>query len=316
MITGRALPALIFTSALWLNACDSTQESQVSVAGESSDAGAQIAAAVPDTEIFLAELTWTDGMPALGRLRNISNRGGYDNQPGFLEDGRSLVFSAIVDGKQSDIYRYLISENASVPYALTGLSEYSPTPIPQAGGISVVRVEADGTQRLWRFSAANATATLIAADVSGVGYHAWLRPDLVAVFIVGEPPTLELVSLPSGERKLVASNIGRSLARIPGDEALAFIDKGEAGAWRVVRYDLDSGALSELIVTPPGSEDFAWSGNGGMFMGSDQGLLYWDGHPDTQWTTVELGNQRPGRITRIAVSPDIRHIALVVDLVD
>ncbi len=314
MTFSRRMTALVWCCALMGSACDPVKEMHQAATDDKSDAGAQIAAAVPDTEIFLAELSWEDGLPRLGRLRNITNREGYDNQPQFLANSRSLVYSAIVDGEQSDIYHFLIDENVSVPYALTEFSEYSPSLMPSSNGISVVRVEADGTQRLWRFPAANAEASVVAAEVRGVGYHAWLRPDLVAVFLVGEPPTLELVTLPVGERQLLARNIGRSLARIPGDDALAFIDKEEPENWRVVRYDLASGAFGELIVAPAASEDFAWSANGGLFMGADEGLLYWDGHPSTHWSEIKHGNPLPGRITRIAVAPDMRHIALVVDL--
>jgi hypothetical protein len=45
----------------------------------------------PDTEIFLATLTSsTGGNPSLRRAANITNSPGYDNQPSFSPDGRSI----------------------------------------------------------------------------------------------------------------------------------------------------------------------------------------------------------------------------------
>ena len=175
-------------------------------------AGAEIAAGVPDTEIYLAELAWHPHGPIMGEPRNITRRAGYDNQPKFMPDGRSLVYSSIRDGVQSDIYHYLIDEDQAVAYALTAESEYSPTPMPDGSGISVVRVEADGTQRLWRFPAANAQPGVLFPDARGVGYHAWLPGGQVAMFIVPEhatrPPTLLLAGPGAGEARTIAEATG------------------------------------------------------------------------------------------------------------
>lgn len=280
-----------------------------------ASAGADIAALVPDTEIFLADLSWQDAQPRVAGLRNITNRPGYDNQPKFLPDGESLLFTSIHDDAQSDIYRYLITEQQIVPYVITDESEYSPTPIPGSGAISVVRVEYDGTQRLWRIPAANAAPQLLLPDITGVGYHAWLDEDTLALFIVAEPSLLVLAELASGRSAAITENIGRSLARMPGDAALAFIDKQDEGVWRVARYDLVDGSLSDVVDTPVGSEDFAWSRNGGLFMGSGSRLLYWDGHAGSEWRQVAgFPDDFEGRITRIDVADDLEKLAFVAEV--
>ncbi|NNF51221.1 MAG: hypothetical protein HKN59_02170 [Gammaproteobacteria bacterium] len=282
---------------------------------DESDAGAAIAASVPDTEIFLADLAWQDSQPTISGLRNITQRVGYDNQPKFMPDGKSLVFSSIRDGKQSDVYRYLIADGQIVPYTQTSESEYSPTPIPGGEGISVVRVEADGTQRLWRFPAANANPVVLFSDVSGVGYHAWLSDSQAAMFIVADPAFLMIADQSDGARRKIAAGIGRSLARIPGDDALAFVNKDDEIAGQVIRYDLGDGSFAELISTPAGSEDFAWSRNGGLFMAEASSLNYWDGHADSQWQEVAgLPDEFAGRITRIDVSNEMDRLAFVAEV--
>src|SRR5216110_2324765 len=70
--------------------------------------------ALPDTEIFLAPLSTRDGALIVWPPINITNSPGYDNQPSFTPDGRSILFTSIrgssADGPaQTDIYRYDVS---------------------------------------------------------------------------------------------------------------------------------------------------------------------------------------------------------------
>src|SRR5512146_1399537 len=83
----------------------------------------------PDTEIFLAPLTAAgEGLPAVGQPINISNSAGYDNQPFFTPDGKSVLFTSIRgDGKQTDIYRYDIASRTGDRVTNTTESEHTPT---------------------------------------------------------------------------------------------------------------------------------------------------------------------------------------------
>ena len=85
-----------------------------------------------------------------GQAVKITTFAGYNNQPSFLPDGRSIFYTSIRD-KQADIYRYDIRSGATSQITNTPESEYSPMLMPDGKNISVVRVEADGTQRLWKF---------------------------------------------------------------------------------------------------------------------------------------------------------------------
>ncbi len=301
---------------LVLAACEGERSGAISESAvDEPSPGAAIAQQVPDSEIFLGRVSWQDGNPAVSEIRNVSRRTGYDNQPQFNAAGDQLFFTSIRGDDQADIYRYLLTEQQIVPFATTPESEYSPTVMPGGSGISVVRVETDGTQRLWQFPAANAEPQLVLEQVRDVGYHAWLTPDALALFIVGDPVRLEVARVDTEESRPVATEVGRALARIPGEDALAFVDKQNPDTWRVVRYDLIDGSLAELIDTPEGSEDFAWATNGGLFMGDGARLLYWDGHAGGDWQQVlDLSNTFGGRITRIAVSPGMERIAFVLDI--
>jgi dipeptidyl aminopeptidase/acylaminoacyl peptidase len=101
----------------------------------------------PATEVFLKARTGPDADIWI----NISNNPGYDNQPSFLPDSSGILFSSNRDGKQTDIYRYDIRNKRLTQLTKTPEAEYSPTVTPDRRSFSAVRVEADDTQRLWRF---------------------------------------------------------------------------------------------------------------------------------------------------------------------
>src|SRR5471030_1094663 len=173
------------------------------------------ATAPPDTEIFLAPLT-RGAAPAVGRPVNITNSPGYDNQPAFTPDGAVILFTSIRGGgTQTDIYRYDIASGATRRVTSTPKSEYSPTVTPDEAHISVIRVEADGTQRLWRFTLDGRQPELVLADVKPVGYHAWADDHTLALFVLGQPATLQLADTRTGKAEIIARNVGRSVQRIP-----------------------------------------------------------------------------------------------------
>ena len=109
-------------------------------------------AAPPPTDIFLAPLSMKDGVPVVGTPVNITHQPGYDNQPWFTPDSRSMLFTSARGETQTDIYRFDVASRATTRVTQTPESEYSATGMPGGQRFSVIRVEADMTQRLWSFA--------------------------------------------------------------------------------------------------------------------------------------------------------------------
>ncbi|HEV2765048.1 MAG TPA: hypothetical protein VGV38_18850, partial [Pyrinomonadaceae bacterium] len=105
----------------------------------------------PSTDIFLVEVVSRGSLWRFGRPRNVTAREGYDNQPHFEPGGGALLYTSIREDRQADIYRFDVRPGgAQTRVTATREDEYSPTPMPGGRFISVVRVEADKTQRLWK----------------------------------------------------------------------------------------------------------------------------------------------------------------------
>lgn len=267
------------------------------------------APAPPASDIFIIDLKG-EGKLKFGQPIKITNEAGYNNQPSFLPDGQSILYTSIRD-KQADIFRYDIRGGSTTQITRTPESEYSPTLMPDGKSISVVRVEADGTQRLWKFPLAGGEPSLILENIKPVGYHLWVDDHTLALFILGKPNTLQLVDLRTGKAEVIADNPGRILRRIPNEDKFSFVQKVSDQEWLVKSFDLKTRAVSVVIKTFPGVEDYAWTPAGLLLMANGSKVF---SRKKSDWAWVEITDfSNPGlkSITRIAVSPKGDRIAVV-----
>ncbi|HEX7531084.1 MAG TPA: hypothetical protein VF333_08065 [Pyrinomonadaceae bacterium] len=263
----------------------------------------------PASDIFIIDLK-SEGKLKLGQPVKITNWVGYNNQPSFLPDGQSILYTSIRD-KQADIYRYQIHGGATTQITNTPESEYSPILMPDGKSISVVRVEADGTQRLWKFPLAGGTPSLILEKIKPVGYHLWVDDYTLALFVLGKPNTLQLVDLRTGKAEVIAENPGRILRRVPHEDKFSFVHKVSDQEWLIRTVDLKTRNITTFIKTLPGVEDYAWTPAGVLLMANGAKLF---ARKKSDWAWVEIAdfsNAGLKSITRIAVSPKGDRIAVV-----
>jgi hypothetical protein len=288
-----------------------------------SPAPAQTPAGPPATEIFLADLSGAGGKWTVGKPVNISNSPGYDNQPFFTPDGGALLFTSArgsvesACGKpQTDIYRYDLKTRAVAQVTETPECEYSPTVTP-GRRISVIRVEADGTQRLWQFTAEGKNPSVVLPDVKPVGYHAWLDEATLALFVLGQPSTLQVADTKTGKAEIVARNIGQSILRIPKG-GVSFVQQAGDGAARtlsVSRLTLENGKPVTTVLTTavPGANQahLAWSPDGTLFMAHGGSLHAWRSGAASWEPVADLAALGLRGVTRLAISSSGDRIAIV-----
>lgn len=279
------------------------------VAARSQTPAPSPAPAPPAGDIFIIDLK-DEKKLKVGQPTRITSGAGYNNQPSFLPDGQSILYTSIRD-KQADIYRYDIRSGATTQVTNTPESEYSPTLMPDGKSISVVRVEADGTQRLWKFPLAGGEPLLILENLKPIGYHLWIDDHTLALFILGKPNTLQLAAVQTGKADFVIDNPGRILRRIPRADKFSFVHKVSDQEWLIKSFDLKSRAVTTIIKTFPGVEDYAWTPKGLLLMARDSKLF---SRKESDWAWVEIAdfsNAGLRNITRIAVSPKGDRIAVV-----
>ena len=277
-------------------------------------------AQLPNTDVWLLDIKEKNGVFIFTNPVNATNREGYDNQPEFSPDSKYILYSSVHEDKQADIYKYDIASKTVSRVTNSPESEYSPTFMPGGKRISSVLVEKDSAQRLWCFSLDGKDPQLVTSNVDSVGYHCWINKDSVVLFILTNPFTLQSVNIKEQRPVIIASNIGRSIHeqkesvlftqedRVP-PSALAV---GQDSVKRWVCSVDGKGKISRLVVCPKGSEDFALLKDGTIMTANINKLLKFEPNKDKDWKEIaDLSSFGITKITRIAISPDQKKIAVV-----
>jgi len=282
------------------------------LAGAAADGVAQ-----PATDVYLADLTLFDGVYFLGDLANISDRpDAYDNQPAFTPDSRSVLFtSGFDDGNdgQTEIRRHYVESGRTVRVTRSEVeSEYSATPIPQDRAFSAIRVEADSTQRLWRFTMQGMDAEPVLRDIAPVGYHAWADDaNTLILFVLGNPATLQIATVDSQRGEVLAQNPGRSLHKIPTRNAFSFVDQRADGEAWISQVDIATREITPILRTVDDGVDHAWTPDGVALMASGGRIYQYNPEVDEGWREIGDFSDTGLNFSRLAASPDGSRLAIV-----
>jgi CubicO group peptidase (beta-lactamase class C family) len=277
------------------------------------------AAPIPDTELYLVDLKKNGEKIIMGSPQNITKRAGYDNQPSFTPDGKQILYTQQSNG-QTDIVNYNLLKKTSTNLTNTPESEYSATVMPDGKHFSVIRVEAVQTQRLWQFDLVTSrNPKVILPNVKPVGYHCWFGSDSLVMFVLGQPllgqpllgqpllgqpNTLQLGLVSTGQAQTIMTNIGRSLLRIPSQNAVSFVHKLSDSEWQIEQLDMATLKSQKIIKTLAGSEDCAWLADGTLLMAQGAELYKWNVKSDQDWQLVaDWSSTGIKQITRLAVNP-------------
>lgn len=263
------------------------------------------------SELFLVRLKPGNVLRTDSVIR-ITNRIGYDNQPSFVPNSSLIRYTVIDSTRHAHIWGYDLAQRAAAPITRTNPeSEYSATAIPGSDRFSVVRVEADSSQRLWSFAADGSDPRIVLEAIKPIGYHAWIDQNTVAAFVLGSPPTLQVIDVPSGITRIVARNVGRAIQKVPNRRAFSYVQNNADSTASIFIYDVDASAAREFTKTLPGNEYHVWLSNGTLISASGSVLYQWRAG-DRGWNLLaDLSAANITGITRLALSPDEQSLLVV-----
>ena len=249
--------------------------------------------------------TW---QPTAPRLLTAFNPDGYNNQPNFFS-GNELYLAVQTpdDTSQTDIIALdLLAKTRTRVTATDATAEYSPTLMPGGRRFSAVRVEEDGSQRLWSFPIDRSdNGRPEFPTIYGVGYHCWLSDTLAAFFIVGETEAQHILYTAGiREQKLrrISANPGRCLQKMP-DGKLAFVQKATVQTWYLKTFDPRKQTFEIIVKMPADVEDFAVLPDGTYLAGRGAKLYQFRPGTNLDWKEIaDLSKYGVRRITRLATS--------------
>ncbi len=268
------------------------------------------------SEILLFDLSIQKDKVSIANPKNITNHPGYDNQPYFHADLPVIYYASFNDEGRSDIkyYNYKTGETKSL--MTTPEREYSPTLTLDKQFISCIIQRDNGAQDLGKYPLEGGEPLTILDNMT-VGYHVWADNSHLALFILGKenkPSTLHYLRLPTKADTIIAENIGRSLHRVPGENAFSFVHKITESKWFIKKYNPRKSVISVIAATPPNREDMCWSSEGKIFFSDGNKIVWMDPKKDKTWKDVQVssGAELLKGATRLAVSADGKKIAIVI----
>lgn len=264
------------------------------------------------TEVWLGKLDLREGRFAVSELRNISNHPGYDNQPAFFPDGRSLLFTTEADGLAETglgvhAVRYWLESGERVP--LVKARGFSPTPTADGSRFTTLR---EGT--VWLHDLSGKPLRVLLPRVKTAGYYTRID-DRRWVLFMNEPERhIAIWDETRGVLERVIPGAITAPYRIPGTEAVSFVLQ-EGDTRKLMRMDLTGVGTSNRMLAEipfPTAGAHAWTSRGTLLMASGNAIHEWNpGTPDAWPVVHRFTDDDLQGITRIALSPSEDRIALV-----
>lgn len=269
----------------------------------------------PGSEIYLFDMKISDSQVVLSHGINITRHKGYDNQPSFHPSLPIIYYSSFNDSGRSDIRYYDFEKKETKNFTITHEREYSPTVTPDGKYISCILQRDNGVQDLVKYPIGGGKPQLLIFHLK-VGYHAWAGENKLLLFVLDDSihNSLHYYYLNKNTDTVIAENIGRSLHKIPGQNAMSFVQKISDKLSMIKKFDMTTGVISTIIATFPGQDQLAWLQNNTLLMSDGTKLFTCYDKLDTHWqpVIVEGDSSMLKGVTRLAVNTDNTKLAVVV----
>lgn len=273
----------------------------------------KLLAQLPETEIFLADIEIKNNLIKVEKAININNRKGYDNQPFFLPDGRTLLFSASDSASRIHICKYNIRSKETKIHTRTKTSEYSPMLGPDGDYISSVVVEEDSAQRVWMYDLKKPEVKYcLTENTDSIGYYAWLGRDSMLYYKLTDPHSLRVLNLKTGEDNWLCNHPTRSFKRIDNNTFFYVIHEEKQNL--IYFYDIKVKKATLFATDKAENQDYVWQPELGMVKSEGSKLYHYSTETKVWVEVADFASFGVKRITRFTFSPDKRRLAVVSNI--
>lgn len=270
-------------------------------------------AQVPTTNIYLFDFEQDKNDIELSNPKFLTafNSKGYNNQPSFFADDLLYLSSTYKGESNTEIIELDLRREEITRVTKTTQSEYSPTLTPDGKHFSVIRQKNTEPmdQHLWQYPLdRSGEGEAIIDELTNVGYHSWIGPYKVIMFLVGDPHQMVEYNVVDGKQEIIAEDIGRSLHR--KGNILYYVEKVSRKFWYLKAYNFVFNTVEVITQTIREKEDFVITEDGTFLMSAGSILYAYTPDEDRSWREVaDLSEYGLDNVTRMALASD--KIALV-----
>lgn len=268
---------------------------------------------IPETDIWLFKIEEKEGKYLYTNPLNITHRTGYDNQPTFSLDGKSVLYVVIDSTKQADIYQYTISKKTAINLTKSQVSEYSPTIIPSGLGFSSVVVEKDSSQRVWQFNLDGTFKSIVHEGTDSIGYHIWLNKDTVLYYKLTKPHSLRVWDLKTNNDVWICNHPTRAFKKIGNTSRFIYgIKDSISTQFRIYNPALRESSL--YTTYPSVNEDFIWHPELGLIKSEGSDLIRYNEQTKVWDVLFSFSGLGIKKITRFVFDSKTKQLTIVSNL--
>ncbi|NND63617.1 MAG: hypothetical protein HKN48_10565 [Flavobacteriaceae bacterium] len=268
-------------------------------------------------DVFIMDLSISEEKIETSNLKNLSQNKGYDNQPSFY-DNETLLFA----GTREEATDIAMSTGQSTTplfkFLKTEGGEYSPQRIPNSEDVSAVRLDLDGTQRLYKYEDNTDKSVTRIHDDLQVAYYAYADENtILASVLSGNNMDLVFLDIKTSRVDTLLEASGRSIHKVPDVNSMSYTARNEEGNWDVYQFDLESKESFFVCQLPIGIQDHIWLDDSKLLIGSGDKLFWYDLYGNGDWKQVaDLSGENIQNITRLAVSLNGKRLSIVAEPIE
>lgn len=270
---------------------------------------------LPECDIFLFDLTSEDGKLAVTNPRNITQRPGYDNQPWFTPQSKSILFTADRVANRTDVYEYVIASGETKTVTDSPDQEYSPQISSDNETLSFVTDGATANQSVWFQKRGEKKPQWLLSSMGErepVGYYSWNHKTDNVLFWSRYGFCMRLVHRGTGKAHYICGNaVPSSPYIIPGTNNFSFVHRQGNGTVWIKELNPENRAIRPLVQLPGANANYGWTPDGKL-LNIDGSDLKTASPKEGEWEVVaDLTKFKIEKATRVAVSPNGKLLAIV-----
>lgn len=265
----------------------------------------------PNPEIFLLSIEKNGDKFTFSGGKNITNNAGYDNQPSFTLDNRSILFTSNRNGKDTNIYEYSLADGKTEQITISEDNEYTAKDF-DGKTLNFIREGSDQTMTIFKYDRATKQESKALKIKEPVAYYAfnskgdalvWVRYAFFIHWVNTEKNINRFVTdygQPSTPQLIPNTDNFSFIKRLPNDEL-----------W-IYEFNPSNQAIRPIVQPKDAKLTYCWLPDGTLLAGSGTKLFKFNEKTDKRWIEVaDLASFGIKDIGRIAASSDGKNLALV-----